>query len=201
MIASAHKYRNEAGTGIVQATATPVVLSDFLAKRTSTTPIPAPAGEVPRGPATIPMLRIGSKRDGSKPGVLIQASDHAREWVPMTITAETAERLIANYPNDPATKDVIENVDIFLIPVNNPDGANYSFFNFPSQRKNMTNHCPENQGDLNYRNDWGVDLNRNFRVASGLTGAFGSSSDCTDDTFHGPAKLSEPETKNIGLAG
>ena len=77
------------------------------------------------------MLRIGMKRDAAKPGVLIQASDHAREWVPMTITAETAERLIANYPNDPATKDIIENVDIFLIPVNNPDGANYSFYNFP----------------------------------------------------------------------
>ncbi len=33
---------------IVQATTAPVVLSDFLAKRTSTNPIPAPAGEVPR---------------------------------------------------------------------------------------------------------------------------------------------------------
>jgi hypothetical protein len=196
LIDRAHKYRNAAGTGIVPATATPVVLSDFLAKRTSTNPIPAPAGEVPRGPATIPMLRIGKNRDGSKPGVLIQASDHAREWVPMTITAETAERLIANYPNDPATKDIVENVDIFLIPVNNPDGANYSFFNSPSQRKNMTNHCPDAQADPGLRNNWGVDLNRNFRVGSGFDGYFGASTDCTQQTFQGPGKLSEPETKN-----
>ena len=94
------------------ATTAPVVLTDFLdQKRTG-----APAGEVPRGPYTIRALRIGKHRDGTKPGVLIQASDHAREWVPMTITLETAERLVANYPNDAATKDIIDNTDIFLVP-------------------------------------------------------------------------------------
>ena len=93
LIDRAHPYRTNAGTGIVPATTTPIVLTDFLdEKRTG-----APAGEVPRGPYTIRALRIGKHRDGSKPGVLIQASDHAREWVPMTITLETAERLVRNY--------------------------------------------------------------------------------------------------------
>src|SRR6478735_2342976 len=148
LIDRAHPYRTNAGTGIVPATTARVVLTDFLDQKR----VGAPAGEVPRGPYTIRALRIGKHRDGSKPGVLIQASDHAREWVPMTITMETAERLVRNYATDAATKDIIENVDIFLIPVNNPDGANYSFYNFNSQRRNMTNHCADDNADPGRRN-------------------------------------------------
>ncbi|MDA0180203.1 M14 family metallopeptidase [Solirubrobacter phytolaccae] len=192
LIDRAHPYRANLGTGIVPATAAPVVLTDFLdQKRTG-----APAGEVPRGPYTIRALRIGKHRDGSKPGVLIQASDHAREWVPMTITLETAERLVRNYKTNDAIKDIVENTDIFLVPVNNPDGANYSFYNFASQRRNMTNHCPDTDADPGRRNAWGVDLNRNYRVGSGFDGYDGASESCTSDTFQGPAKLSEPEAKN-----
>ncbi len=192
LIDRAHPYRSNAGTGIVQATAAPIALTDFLdVKRTG-----APEGEVPRGPYTVRALRIGKSRDGSKPGVLIQASDHAREWVPMTITLETAERLVHNYATDAATRDIVDNVDIFLVPANNPDGANYSFYNFASQRRNMTNHCPDNNADPGRRNAWGVDLNRNYRVGSGFDGYSGASTSCTSDTFQGPAKLSEPESQN-----
>ena len=53
----------------------------------------------------------------------------------MTITLETAERLIANAKTDPATQDILANVDIFLVPANNPDGANYSFYNFASSAR------------------------------------------------------------------
>jgi Zinc carboxypeptidase/Chitobiase/beta-hexosaminidase C-terminal domain len=193
LIDRAHPYRTNAGSGIVQPTAAPVALTDFLdQKRTG-----APEGEVPRGPFTIRALRIGAHRDGSKPGVLIQAQDHAREWVPATITLETAERLVRNYESNAATKEIVDNVDIFLIPSNNPDGANYSFYNFASQRRNMTNHCPDANADPGRRNAWGVDLNRNYRVGSGFDGYDGASTSCIQDTFQGPAKLSEPESRNI----
>ena len=193
LIDRAHPYRTNAGTGVVQATAAPVALTDSLGvKRTG-----APAGEVPRGPYTIRALRIGKFRDGSKPGVLIQANDHAREWVPITITLETAERLVRNYATDPETRKIVDNTDIFLIPSNNPDGANYSFYNFASQRRNMTNHCPDADADPGRRNAWGVDLNRNYSVASGFDGYDGASTSCTSDTYQGPAELSEPESKNI----
>ncbi|MDA0136181.1 M14 family metallopeptidase [Solirubrobacter deserti] len=192
LIDRAHPYRANEGTGIVPATTVPIVLTDFLSQKRNG----APAGEVPRGPYTIRALRIGKHRDGSKPGVLIQASDHAREWVPMTITLEAAERLVRNYATDPATRDIIDNTDIFLIPVNNPDGANYSFYNFASQRKNMTNHCPDAAADPGNRNAWGVDLNRNYRVGSGFDGYDGASDSCTSGNYMGPAELSEPESKN-----
>ncbi|MFJ8580080.1 M14 family metallopeptidase [Micromonospora sp. NPDC093277] len=193
LIDRAHPYRTNAGTGIVQATPVPVALTDFLDEKRAG----APAGDVPRGPATIPVLRIGKHRDGKKPGVLIQAQDHAREWVPATTSLEAAERLVHNYGSDKETKNIVDNTDVFLILSNNPDGANYSFYNFASQRRNMTNHCPDTDADPARRNSWGVDLNRNYRVGSGHDGYSGASTSCVSDTYQGPEKLSEPESKNI----
>jgi hypothetical protein len=193
LIDRAHPYRTNAGTGVVAATTGPVALTDFLDQKR----VGAPAGEVPRGPATIPVLRIGKHRDGRKPGVLIQAQDHAREWVPATTSLEAAERLVHNYKTDKETKKIVEDTDIFFILSNNPDGANYSFYNFASQRKNLTNHCPDADADPGRRDSWGVDLNRNYRVGSGHDGYDGGSSTCTSGTYQGPEELSEPESKNI----
>jgi hypothetical protein len=193
LIGRSHPYRNNVGTGIVQPTASAVALTDFLGQKRAG----APEGEVPRGPATVPVLRIGKHRDGRNPGVLIQAQDHAREWVPATTTLETAERLVANYKSDWETKKIVDNTDIFLIPSNNPDGANYSFYNFASQRRNLTNHCPDSNADPARRNSWGVDLNRNYRVGSGHDGYAGASTSCISDTYQGPERLSEPEARNI----
>ncbi|MEU8404677.1 M14 family zinc carboxypeptidase [Micromonospora sp. NPDC048842] len=193
LIDRAHPYRTNEGTGIVAPTAGPVALTDFLDQKR----VGAPEGEVPRGPATIPVLRIGKHRDGKKPGVLIQAQDHAREWVPATTSLESAERLVHNYRSDRETKKIVENTDVFFILSNNPDGANYSFYNFASQRKNMTNHCPDASADPAQRNSWGVDLNRNYRVGSGHDGYAGGSTNCVSGTYQGPEELSEPESKNI----
>ncbi|MCF0091560.1 M14 family metallopeptidase [Micromonospora sp. MH99] len=193
LIDRAHPYRTNAGTGIVAPTGGPVALTDFLDQKR----VGAPDGEVPRGPVTIPVLRIGKHRDGSKPGVLIQAQDHAREWVPATTSLESAERLVHNYRSDRETKKIVENTDVFFILSNNPDGANYSFYNFASQRKNMTNHCPDATADPGQRNSWGVDLNRNYRVGSGHDGYAGGSTNCVSGTYQGPEELSEPESKNI----
>ncbi|GLY25513.1 M14 family metallopeptidase [Micromonospora sp. NBRC 101691] len=193
LIDRAHPYRTNTGTGIVAPTAGPVALSDFLDEKR----VGAPEGEVPRGPASIPVLRIGKHRDGRNPGVLIQAQDHAREWVPATTTLETAERLVRNYKTDQETKKIVQDTDIFLILSNNPDGANYSFYNYASQRKNLTNHCEDANADPARRNSWGVDLNRNYRVGSGHDGYAGASTTCTSGTYQGPEKLSEPESKNI----
>ena len=193
LIDRAHPYRTNTGTGVVAPTTGPVALTDFLDQRRAG----APEGEVPRGPATIPVLRIGKHRDGKKPGVLIQAQDHAREWVPATTSLESAERLVHNYRSDRETKEIVDNTDVFFILSNNPDGANYSFYNFASQRRNMTNHCTDANADPGRRNSWGVDLNRNYRVGSGHDGYSGASTSCVSDTYQGPEELSEPESKNI----
>ena len=97
--------------------------------------------EVPKRPWTVQALRIGSVRDGSKIGVLAYSQEHAREWATPLVTLEFAERLLANYATDPATRELLDSVDVFVIPTVNPDGANYSFNDFNFQRKNLVNHC------------------------------------------------------------
>ncbi len=81
------------------------------------------------------MLRIGKRRDGSKVGVFLYCQQHAREWATPLTCLETAEQLLRNYAIDPRTQDLVNNLDIFILPSSNPDGAHYSMHNFASQRR------------------------------------------------------------------
>ncbi|MEH7332348.1 M14 family metallopeptidase [Neobacillus drentensis] len=185
-LVSATTYRGIAGAETVSpATAT---LTDGLK---------APAS-VSRDPFTVKAIRIGKHRDGSKPGVLGYAQEHAREWVTPLVTIETAERLLRNYAYNGETKKLVDNLDIFLVPTVNPDGANYSFYDYNMQRKNMTNYCGQDKSDQGFRNSWGVDINRNHSVGSAFDGYVGASTtNCTSSTYAGPSETSEPEAKNI----
>ncbi|WP_223256402.1 M14 family metallopeptidase [Micromonospora endophytica] len=183
----AYTYRGNAGAGVV-APAARTPLTDGLA---------APAS-VSREPHTVYAIRIGKHRDGSKLGVLAYAQEHAREWVPPLVTIETAERLLRNYAIDANTRELVDNLDIWIAPSINPDGGHYSFYDFASQRRNMTNHCPTTgNADFLARNSWGVDNNRNYTEYSLFDGYSGASASCTSDTYAGPSELSEPENKNV----
>ncbi|HET8642864.1 MAG TPA: M14 family metallopeptidase [Pseudonocardiaceae bacterium] len=183
----AYTYRGNAGAGIV-APAARTQLSDGLS---------AP-DTVSRDPHPVYAIRIGKHRDGSKTGVLAYAQEHAREWVPPLVTVETAERLLRNYAHDGLTKQLLNNMDIWIAPSINPDGGHYSFYDFNAQRKNMTNHCPAT-GPVDFlgRNSWGVDVNRNYTEYSLFDGYSGASTSCTSDVFAGPGELSEPEDRNL----
>ncbi|MEU2611275.1 M14 family zinc carboxypeptidase [Micromonospora sp. NPDC007271] len=182
---TASTYRGNAGSGVVAAAVTK--LTDNLK---------APAS-VSRDPFQMKVLRIGKHRDGSKVGVFLYCQEHAREWVTPLVCVESAERLLRNYAQDPNTRKIVDDLDIFILPVVNPDGAHYSMYDYNMQRRNMTNYCPAASADPANRNSWGVDINRNFSVGSvfdGYTGA--SATSCTSDTFAGPSELSEPEARN-----
>ncbi|HEX2133247.1 MAG TPA: M14 family zinc carboxypeptidase [Actinophytocola sp.] len=157
----------------------------------------APAG-VPHKPWTVQALRIGVHRDGSKIGVLAYSQEHAREWATPLVTLEFAERLLSNYSTDAETKSLLENVDVFVIPVVNPDGANYSFNDASFQRKNLSNHCTGERRDPRYEDSWGVDVNRNYTVGSVFDGYVGASStNCLSGTYAGTEELSEAEAENV----
>ncbi len=184
---SASTYRNASGDGTVQATSAPVALSDFL---------DAPPS-VSREPFQVQALVLGKTRDGSKPGVLAYAQEHAREWVPPLVTVETAERLLRNYAHDGRVQQLLRNLEIWIIPSINPDGGHYSFYDDNGQRKNMFNYCDPPDADPNRRDDWGVDVNRNYAVGSLFDGYSGASTNCRSSTYAGPSELSEPESSNL----
>jgi hypothetical protein len=176
----------EGSAGLPMPVAGPVTLDDGLE-----------GAEVPRRPWTVQALRIGKVRDGSKPGVLTYSQEHAREWATPLVTLEFAERLLANYATDPATRDLVDAVDIFVIPTVNPDGANYSFHDFALQRKNLVDHCTGANRDPVSRDQRGVDINRNYTVGSYFDGYVGASANCLSSTYAGTGELSEAESRNV----
>ena len=132
-LVKATTFRGNRGTGIVQPRAR-TNLSDFLN---------APAS-VARGPFQQHLYRIGAHRDGSKVGVFLFCQQHAREWTTSLTCQETAHQLVENYATDPQTKQLLDNVEVFISPNSNPDGAHYSMYDSSVQRKTMLNYCPEN---------------------------------------------------------
>lgn len=155
------------------------------------TPLAGPA-DYPRDPYTVKAIRIGKHRDGSRMGVVLYSQEHAREWVTSLVALETAQRLLHNYGSDPTTTSLVDDLDIFIVPMVNPDGVAYSLYDNLIQRTNM------NVDDCAYTTptNAGTDLNRNFSVGSLFDGFVGASNDCRNQTYAGSAELSEAESSN-----
>jgi len=122
----------------------------------------------------------------NKPGVIFMGTHHAREHVSTEIPLMMAEFILKNR-DDPKIAALIDNRDIWFIPMVNPDGVEWdiSSTSYKYWRKNRRK---------NSNGTYGVDLNRNYGYKWG-TG--GSSKDPGDDTYMGEAPFSEPETQNI----
>ncbi|MDR6225164.1 M14 family metallopeptidase [Desmospora profundinema] len=185
-VIKAHLYRGNPGAGVVQPQGL-TQLDNHLNAPDS----------VSREPFTVKAVRIGKHRDGSRLGVLAYSQEHAREWVTPLVSVETIERLLRNYAHDKETRRLVDNLDIFIIPTVNPDGAHYSFYDYNMQRKNMRNDCDEGSADPGYRNRWGIDINRNYAEGSLFDGYTGGSSNCLSDVYSGRSELSEHESRNV----
>ena len=128
-------------------------------------------------------VKIGPAADApSRPNVLFMGTHHAREWV----STEMAMRLI-RWLADSAPAGLLATRDIWVIPVENPDGYQYTFTNDRFWRKNRR---------VNGDGTFGVDLNRNYPEFWGYDDA-GSSGSTGNETYRGPGPASEPETKAI----
>jgi hypothetical protein len=187
-VATAYTYRGNAGNGVILTGTVPF-----------TDGLNAPES-IPREPFEMKAIRISGQRQGAqqdKVGVLVYCQEHAREWVTPLVCLETAERLLRNYGSDSNTTRLVNNLDIFIIPTVNPDGTNYSMYDYNFQRKNMANYCdPSNSDRLRWSGQLGVDLNRNFTIGSRFDGYSGGSASCTSETYSGPAESSEFEASN-----
>ena len=122
---------------------------------------------------TIWALRIGA---GKK--MLINGTQHAREWISSMVTTCVADRLLREYDHDPAIRAFVDSTELWVVPVVNPDGYQYSWSTDRYWRKNR-------------RERHGVDLNRNFSVA---WGGAGSSRSKGSEVYRGEYAFSEPET-------
>jgi carboxypeptidase T len=113
--------------------------------------------------------------------MLVNGTQHAREWIATMVTACVADRLVRNYDRDPRVKAFVDSTTLWVVPVVNPDGYHYAWGSDRYWRKNR-------------RDKHGVDLNRNFGIAWGGSGA---SKNRRSETYRGEYAFSEPETQAI----
>jgi hypothetical protein len=129
---------------------------------------------------TIWAVRIGNP-EHTGTHVLIDGTQHAREWIAAMTTTCIADRLVSGYDTDPAIRDFVDHTELWVVPVVNPDGYQYSWSTDRYWRKNK-------------RDGHGVDLNRNFSVAFD---GVGSSRRTSSETYHGPHAFSENESQAL----
>lgn len=146
------------------------------------------------GPSDVQLLRLtNDPANRSRPALLLVCGTHAREWINPLIAIEFAEQLVRNH--DPASVDpdviavtrILQQGEVLIVPVMNPDGLNFSMHDDPGWRKNRRPNpgapgCP------------GVDNNRNYDM---FFGGAGSSGAPCNGTHRGPSAFSEPENRNI----
>ncbi len=112
---------------------------------------------------------------------------HAREWATFEMMLYLADRLINDYATDLRVQNIVDNAEIWLVPVVNPDGFVYSWEESRMWRKNRR---------LNANGGFGVDINRNYAFNWGYDNQ-GSSPGMNSGTYRGTEPASEPETQAI----
>jgi len=123
---------------------------------------------------------------------LVNCGIHAREWISPAVGLHIFRKLIdseingfTDFTSNFALRTMLRNADYYFIPVNNPDGYEYTWTNNRMWRKNRRQ---------NTSTVFGVDLNRNYGTAWGGAGSSGNPS---SDTYRGPSAWSEPENRAV----
>lgn len=141
--------------------------------------------------------RIGSGSEGEKPGVLVVGGHHAREWAGNGAVTESVEKLLKGYKTDPEMAEKVDGLEMWFVPMANPDGYEYSRNADPDWRKNRSHH--------DGYDGVGTDLNRNYSaeyrfhgdVPKRVNDDVGASDDPKKLTFRGPHALSEKESQAL----
>jgi carboxypeptidase T len=127
--------------------------------------------------------------DETEPKVLYSALTHAREPMGMQQLIFYMWYLMENYSTNPDIQHLLDNTELFFIPIVNVDGYEYN---------HTTNSTGGGTWRKNRRNNgdgtFGIDLNRNYGYQWGYDNV-GSSPTTSDDTYRGTAGFSEPETQ------
>lgn len=127
--------------------------------------------------------------DEDEPEVFYNSLIHAREPAGMEVLLYFMWHLLDNYGSDPEATHLVNDRELWFVPVVNPDGYCYNEYQHPGGggmwRKNRL-YCGSG--------DWGVDLNRNWGYMWGYDNS-GSSPYCDDETYRGPSAFSEPTTQ------
>lgn len=134
----------------------------------------------------------------ARPQVLYTAVHHAREPISLSETIYYMWYLLENYGTNDEIKDIVDNTELYFIPVINPDGYIYNQTTNPNGggmwRKNRRNFGDGTFGVDNNRNyDYWIDGDSNQSIWNTL----GVSATTSGETYPGTTTFSEPETQAV----
>lgn len=129
--------------------------------------------------------------DENEPEGLYTAAHHAREPAGVSQLIMYMYYLLENYATNPEIQYIVNNTELYFIPLVNPDGYFYNETIAPGGggmwRKNRLDH---------QNGEFGVDLNRNYSYNWGFDNT-GSSPNDMDNTYRGASPASEPEVQCV----
>jgi len=125
--------------------------------------------------------------DEAEPNIFIVGCHHAREWISVEVPLLFAQYLLEHYQDNPDVRRAVNGAQVYIMPIQNPDGLEFSIHTYRMWRKNRRYN-----GNLG----WGVDTNRNYGYMWGYDDE-GSSPDPWSGVYRGPAPFSEPETQAV----
>ena len=118
---------------------------------------------------------------------LILGCHHAREWISVEVPFLLGKTLLERYASDPEVRQIVDQSEIWIVPLVNPDGHDYSVRVYRYWRKNRR----DSGGG-----DFGVDINRNYGFQWGIDNV-GSSPNPASEVYRGTSAFSEPETRAV----
>lgn len=141
----------------------------------------------------IKWLRISDNpdTDENEPEILYTSIHHAREPMSLMQNIYFMWYLLENYDTDPEIQAIVDNTELYFVPVLNPDGYLYNEVTDPNGggfwRKNRRGNGVDNNRNYDYH------INGN--PANGSWSGPGSSSNPNSQTYHGTGPFSEVENQ------
>jgi hypothetical protein len=128
----------------------------------------------------------------SEPEVFIMGNNHARELMSVEVPLLLAKYLLENYGIKASVTSLVNEREIWIAPMINPDGHVYVELNHAGASYNWW----RKNRRLNAGGSYGVDLNRNYGYMWGYDNV-GSSPTPSSAVYRGTAPFSEPETQAV----
>ncbi|KAF6716702.1 Carboxypeptidase B [Oryzias melastigma] len=132
------------------------------------------------------LLKLGKSSGTTKPAIFLDCGIHAREWISPAFCQWFVKEALDTYGSDSQMTSLLDQMDVYVLPVFNIDGYEYSHTSNRMWRKTRSK--------LSGSSCLGTDPNRNFDAGWCTVGA--SSNPCSD-TFCGSTPESEIEVKNV----
>ncbi|XP_010752113.2 carboxypeptidase B2 [Larimichthys crocea] len=132
------------------------------------------------------VLKLSLNDNPDKKAMWIDCGIHAREWISPAFCLWFVQHSLSFYGQNQDITYILNNMDVYILPVLNPDGYDYTWTTNRMWRKNRS--VSKSSGCI------GVDLNRNFDANWCTEGA--SNDPCTE-IYCGEFPESEPESQAV----